>query len=105
MFETMLFVLGTVLHFHSIVFILGTVGYALGACNQFPMCSPKSSVPSAVNRNTTAEHAENVSIDRSKSEPRSGVDRHSAAIGSIFTKASLLAGVCFPLGMYWGQSF
>ena len=23
----------------------------------------------------------------------------------IFTKASLLAGVCFPLGMYWGQSF
>ena len=21
------------------------------------------------------------------------------------TKASLLAGVCFPLGMYWGQSF
>ena len=22
-----------------------------------------------------------------------------------FTKASLLAGVCFPLGMYWGQSF
>ena len=24
---------------------------------------------------------------------------------SLFTKASLLAGVCFPLGMYWGQSF
>ena len=23
----------------------------------------------------------------------------------IITKASLLAGVCFPLGMYWGQSF
>ena len=23
----------------------------------------------------------------------------------LFTKASLLAGVCFPLGMYWGQSF
>ena len=23
----------------------------------------------------------------------------------LVTKASLLAGVCFPLGMYWGQSF
>ena len=23
----------------------------------------------------------------------------------VVTKASLLAGVCFPLGMYWGQSF
>ena len=23
----------------------------------------------------------------------------------MITKASLLAGVCFPLGMYWGQSF
>ena len=23
----------------------------------------------------------------------------------LITKASLLAGVCFPLGMYWGQSF
>ena len=38
-------------------------------------------------------------------ESRHNKNWNQQRICQFFTKASLLAGVCFPLGMYWGQSF